>query len=56
MVTAFSAAPIRALIVEDNRDICANVATYLEKGIGSIKPFFGKSACNAVGFRAEVCS
>ncbi len=25
------AAPIRALIVEDNRDICGNIATYLEK-------------------------
>src|SRR5690606_27252356 len=24
-------APIRALIVEDNRDICLNIATYLEK-------------------------
>ena len=31
IVTAFGAAPIRALIVEDNRDICANIATYLEK-------------------------
>jgi DNA-binding response OmpR family regulator len=28
---ALGAAPIRALIVEDNRDICANIATYLEK-------------------------
>ena len=25
------ATPIRALIVEDNRDICGNIATYLEK-------------------------
>jgi DNA-binding response OmpR family regulator len=31
MVNALGAAPIRALIVEDNRDICANIATYLEK-------------------------
>jgi DNA-binding response OmpR family regulator len=31
MVNALAAAPIRALIVEDNRDICANIATYLEK-------------------------
>ena len=28
---AFSAAPVRVLVVEDNRDICANIATYLEK-------------------------
>ena len=28
---ALGAAPIRALIVEDNRDICANIAAYLEK-------------------------
>jgi DNA-binding response OmpR family regulator len=28
---ALEAAPIRALIVEDNRDICGNIATYLEK-------------------------
>ena len=28
---ALGAAPIRALIVEDNRDICENIATYLEK-------------------------
>lgn len=31
MARALGAAPIRALIVEDNRDICANIATYLEK-------------------------
>lgn len=31
MVHALGAAPIRALIVEDNRDICSNIATYLEK-------------------------
>ena len=31
MVSAIGAAPIRALIVEDNRDICANIAAYLEK-------------------------
>ena len=31
MAHAPGAAPIRALIVEDNRDICANIATYLEK-------------------------
>lgn len=31
MARALDAAPIRALIVEDNRDICANIATYLEK-------------------------
>lgn len=31
MARAFDAAPIRALIVEDNRDICGNIATYLEK-------------------------
>lgn len=31
MVRALDAAPIRALIVEDNRDICGNIATYLEK-------------------------
>jgi len=31
MVQKLSAAPIRVLIVEDNRDICANIAAYLEK-------------------------
>jgi DNA-binding response OmpR family regulator len=31
MAHALGAAPIRALIVEDNRDICDNIATYLEK-------------------------
>jgi len=31
MVHALGAAPIRALIVEDNRDICENIAAYLEK-------------------------
>jgi DNA-binding response OmpR family regulator len=31
MARALDAAPIRALIVEDNRDICENIATYLEK-------------------------
>lgn len=31
MVHAPGMAPIRALIVEDHRDICANIATYLEK-------------------------
>lgn len=31
MVSALGAAPIRALIVEDNRDICANIAAYLER-------------------------
>lgn len=31
MACALDAAPIRALIVEDNRDICGNIATYLEK-------------------------
>ncbi|RYF37124.1 MAG: response regulator transcription factor [Cytophagaceae bacterium] len=31
MVNALGAAPIRALIVEDNRDICANIAAYLER-------------------------
>jgi DNA-binding response OmpR family regulator len=31
MVLVLGAAPIRALIVEDNRDICANIATYFEK-------------------------
>lgn len=29
--SATAAVPIRALIVEDNRDICANIAMYLEK-------------------------
>lgn len=31
MKHALGAAPIRALIVEDNRDICGNIAAYLEK-------------------------
>lgn len=31
MARALDAAPIRALIVEDNRDICGNIATYLER-------------------------
>ncbi len=31
MAGAVDATPIRALIVEDNRDICGNIATYLEK-------------------------
>jgi len=31
MLHRLGAAPIRALIVEDNRDICANIAAYLEK-------------------------
>lgn len=31
MVQKLGAAPIRVLIVEDNRDICANIAAYLEK-------------------------
>ena len=31
MARAPGTAPIRALVVEDNRDICANIASYLEK-------------------------
>lgn len=31
MARVADATPIRALIVEDNRDICGNIATYLEK-------------------------
>jgi len=31
MANGLGAAPIRVLIVEDNRDICANIAAYLEK-------------------------
>ena len=31
MARAVDVAPIRALIIEDNRDICGNIATYLEK-------------------------
>jgi DNA-binding response OmpR family regulator len=31
MARAVDSASIRALIVEDNRDICGNIATYLEK-------------------------
>jgi DNA-binding response OmpR family regulator len=31
MAHTLGAAPIRVLMVEDNRDICANVASYLEK-------------------------
>ena len=31
MIHKLGAAPIRVLIVEDNRDICANIAAYLEQ-------------------------
>ncbi|SMQ79884.1 DNA-binding response regulator, OmpR family, contains REC and winged-helix (wHTH) domain [Pseudidiomarina planktonica] len=31
MANVLGAAPIRVLIVEDNRDICANIAAYFEK-------------------------
>lgn len=31
MVQKLGAAPVRVLIVEDNRDICANIAAYLDK-------------------------
>jgi hypothetical protein len=31
MANVLGAAPIRVLIVEDNRDICENIAVYLEK-------------------------
>ncbi len=31
MVHVLGAVPIRVLVVEDNRDICANIAAYLEK-------------------------
>ncbi|WP_153850181.1 response regulator transcription factor [Idiomarina loihiensis] len=31
MTNVLGAAPIRVLIVEDNRDICGNIAAYLEK-------------------------
>ena len=31
MVRTLGEAPIRVLIVEDNRDICANIAAYLEQ-------------------------
>ena len=31
MAAALAGAPIRALVVEDNRDICANIAAYLER-------------------------
>lgn len=31
MIHTLGAPPIRALIVEDNRDICANIAAYLER-------------------------
>ena len=31
MVQKLGATPVRVLIVEDNRDICANIAAYLEK-------------------------
>ena len=41
MVHALGAAPIRVLIVEDNRDICGNIAAYLEKQ-GFEKQGFGK--------------
>jgi MFS family permease len=38
--------------------IIVNTVVYVRDtlGIGSIKPLFQKSACNVVGFRAEVCS
>jgi DNA-binding response OmpR family regulator len=38
MARALDATPIRALIVEDNRDICGNIATYLEK-VGYVLDF-----------------
>ncbi len=31
MANVLGAAPIRVLIVEDNRDICENIGAYLEK-------------------------
>jgi len=31
MVHALAVTHVRVLIVEDNRDICANIAAYLEK-------------------------
>lgn len=31
MVRSYAETPMRVLIVEDNRDICANIAAYLEK-------------------------
>ena len=31
MVQALGAEPVRALIVEDNRDICSNIAAYLDR-------------------------
>ena len=31
MVRALGAVPARVLIVEDNRDICRNIAAYLDK-------------------------
>lgn len=47
MARVLDAAPIRALIVEDNRDICANIAAYLEK-LGCLLDFAhdGVSAMN----------
>ena len=47
MARVLDAAPIRALIVEDNRDICANIAAYLEK-LGYLLDFAhdGVSAMN----------
>jgi DNA-binding response OmpR family regulator len=49
MARALDAAPIRALIVEDNRDICGNIATYLEK-LGYVLDFAhdGVTAMNLV--------
>jgi DNA-binding response OmpR family regulator len=45
MDSAITAVPIRALIVEDNRDICANIAMYLEKhGYQLDFAYHGKSA------------
>ncbi len=49
MARALDATPIRALIVEDNRDICANIAAYLEK-VGYVLDFAhdGVTAMNLV--------
>ncbi|MDO9519913.1 MAG: response regulator transcription factor [Pseudohongiella sp.] len=45
MESAIAAVPVRALIVEDNRDICANIAMYLEKhGYVLDFAYTGKSA------------
>ena len=38
MARALDATPIRALIVEDNRDICGNIAAYLER-VGYVLDF-----------------